>query len=131
MKQPLIFKKSAGALLLFVTFVLPSTSNALCPVTLQWDSNAPIPEGYRLFVHEKDQNYNYSSPNWEGAETTATINGLEEGKTYYSVVRAFKEELESSDSNEIYYTFDKDCKIISSNFPWNLVIPAIGEKVKK
>ncbi len=130
MKQPLIFRKSAGALLFFVLIAFPATGNALCPVTFQWDANNPAPEGYRLFVHGQDQNYNYSSPNWEGAGTTATINGLEEGKTYYTVVRAYKEDLESGDSNEVYYTFDNDCKIIASNFPWNLVIPAIGEKQK-
>lgn len=131
MMQPLILRKPAGALLLFALVTFPSTGNALCPVTFQWDANTQTPEGYRLFVHEKDKSYNFNTPDWEGQATTATITGLEEEKTYYTVVRAYKGELESTNSNEVYYTFDKDCKIISSNFPWNLVIPSIGEPDKK
>lgn len=108
---------------------IPSTGNALCDVIMQWDANAIAPDGYRLFAREKDQ-ASYGTMKWEGAETSGTISDLEEGKTYYSVVRAYVGEEESGNSNEVKYTFTEECKVIVQSFPWTLIVPVIGEKSK-
>ena len=80
-----------------------SMAYAVVDVTLAWDSS-PGAEGYRLFYREDGQNYDYSSPDWEGTATTATISGLDESITYHFVARAFNQYGESANSNEATYT---------------------------
>ena len=74
-------------------------------VTLQWSPNSePDLAGYRVFSREDGQSYDYANPSWEGVETSCTIYGLDETKSYYFVARAFDtERFESSDSNELYF----------------------------
>jgi PKD repeat protein len=55
-----------------------------------------------LFYREDGQNYNYSSPDWEGPGTTCTIYGLSDSTTYHFVVRAYNAYEESGDSNEAH-----------------------------
>lgn len=73
-------------------------------VTLRWDANVPAPEGYRVFVREGAQSYDYEKPIWENNLTTCTLSGLNEGVTYHFVVRAYDGILESADSEEVDYT---------------------------
>jgi hypothetical protein len=74
-------------------------------VSLRWDENDPIPEGYRVFVREISHAvYDYDFPAWEGQETECVIDRLEEGVSYAFIVRAFDGELESEDSDEVYWT---------------------------
>jgi len=73
-------------------------------VTLQWDANDPSPEGYHLYQRTSGQSYDYSSPVWSGPFTTATLDGLLEGTTYYYVVRAYNASDASGDSNEVQFT---------------------------
>jgi hypothetical protein len=74
-------------------------------VTLRWDPNDPTPDGYRIFMRQRGQSYNYSQPAWQGTATTCTITTLQDEVTYYFVVRAFMSDppLESADSIEISY----------------------------
>lgn len=122
-------KETIGTIILAL-FVLafPSTGHTLCQVALQWDASSPSPDGYRLFAREKEHSYNYGNPHWEGQETTGTIDGLEEGKTYYTVARSYVGGDESRDSNEVRYTLTETCKVINMNAPWILFVPAIGSK---
>ncbi|MBW1711223.1 MAG: fibronectin type III domain-containing protein [Deltaproteobacteria bacterium] len=71
--------------------------------TLLWQPNSePDLAGYKAFVREKDQGYNYANPAWQGTETTCKIENLDDTKTYYFVVRAFDTEgYESGNSNEV------------------------------
>ena len=73
-------------------------------VSLQWDANDPIPDGYRLFQRQSGQAYNYTVPIQNLTGTNCTVDGLEEGTTYYFVVRAYVGDDESGDSNEVEYT---------------------------
>ena len=73
-------------------------------VSLRWDANVPAPEGYRVFYRQGAQSYNYHNPLKQIALTTCTLTGLNEGVTYYFVVRAYDGELESADSEEVSYT---------------------------
>ena len=66
--------------------------------------NDPAPEGYRVFVRENTQSYDYDHPIWEDSVTACTLSGLVEGVTYHFVVRAFEGDLESADSDEVSYT---------------------------
>jgi PKD repeat protein len=76
-----------------------SVALAVIDVTLAWDSSSGS-DGYRLFYREDGQNYDYTSPDWEGTGTTCTISGLDESTTYHFVVRAFNDYGESGNSNE-------------------------------
>jgi len=86
----------------FMSFFTTDAS-AATQVTLEWSPNSePDLEGYKVFVREEGQSYDYVSPSSEGIDTTATIYNLDETKTYYFVVRAYDiEGLESGNSNEV------------------------------
>lgn len=79
-------------------------------VKFAWDPNEVAPEGYRLFQAVGAGPYDFAVPVWEGTDTTATIDVVApkgEMTTYRYVVRAFVEDEESDNSNEITYTVDK------------------------
>lgn len=93
-------------ILIIILFIgLPLVSIANTQVTLQWDLNDPAPEGYRLYVREEGQDFDYDNFWWQGDHSfnICTIDGLDESKTYYFVVHAFSGEEESGDSNEVRY----------------------------
>jgi len=85
----------------------PNMASAV-QVTLEWDANSePDLAGYRAFLRQEDQNYNFYNPAWEGTETTCTIFDLDENISYYFVVRAYNtSDLESGNSNEVVYQSD-------------------------
>lgn len=88
-----------------VVFVLVSIfviSARAAEVSLQWDANDPAPDGYRVY-QRTGETYDYSSPAWQGPETTCTIDGLKPATLYYFVVRAYVADDESGDSNEVDY----------------------------
>ncbi len=93
--------------ILFTSIAIIATSATFvfgANVTLRWDANVPEPDGYRVFVREGGQSYDYAHPIWENNTTTCTLTGLIEGVTYHFVVRAFVGDLESTDSDEVDYT---------------------------
>ena len=87
----------------FLSLLLPSIVYA-ASVTLSWDPLVKPPEGYRVFVRQANQSYDYGRPSWNGNTTTCTIDNLDNGTTYYFVVRAYDGELESVNSNEVNTT---------------------------
>jgi len=91
-------------LLFVITLLLqPFVAMSSTQVTLEWSANTePNLAGYKVFVREEGQVYDYANPVWEIIETTCTIYDLDEAKTYFFVVRAFDtEEFESGNSNEV------------------------------
>ena len=70
-------------------------------VTLQWDANDPVPNGYRLFMRLDGETYDYANPIWEGEDTTHLVQSLTVGVNYHFVVRAYVGDDESGDSNEV------------------------------
>jgi len=88
-----------------LSFMSFFTTDALAAnqATLEWSPNSePDLEGYKVFVREEGQSYDYADSSWEGIDTTATIYNLDETKTYYFVARAFDiEGFESGNSNEV------------------------------
>jgi hypothetical protein len=95
--------------LVFIAIVAGSVTFAhSANVTLRWDANVPAPEGYRVFIREGSQSYNYKNPikTILTAENTTecTLIGLIEGTAYHFVVRAYDGALESADSEEVSYT---------------------------
>jgi hypothetical protein len=89
-----------GTLLLSLLIIAMAQASQ---VSLQWDPNNPSPEGYKLFIRNADQSYDYDQPIWQGSATTATVD-CDSGEGCYFVVRAFDSNAnESGDSNEVYY----------------------------
>lgn len=81
------------------------TTNAFAAdVTLAWNPSQRA-DGYRLFVREQNEPYDYDNHDWSGTETTCTIYGLDETANYFFVVRAFNEFGESRNSNEAALIF--------------------------
>jgi len=91
-----------------ILFLSPQNVYAV-DVTLAWDPNSEEDlAGYRVFCRAEGQSYDYSSPVWEGTDTSCTIDEtiyeLDDSITYYFVVRAFDTSgNESGDSNEVCY----------------------------
>ena len=89
-------------LLLFVCFVLlaPFLADA-ASVMITWEANIPSPEGYKVFVRQIDQVYDYSQPDWTGDANSCVIDNLKSQIEYSFVVRAFDGLLDSVDSDEV------------------------------
>jgi hypothetical protein len=85
---------------LFFNFATPIYA---IDITLHWDpNNEPNLAGYRVFVREQSQSYNFETPVWETIDNFCTIYDLDETKTYCFVVRSFDiNGLESTNSNEV------------------------------
>ena len=81
------------------TFSVPQTTQ----VTLAWDANDPVPDGYTVYQRTEGQVYDYSQTVVSSSETTATVFNLDYDTTYYFVVRAFVGADESGDSNEVSF----------------------------
>ncbi|MCK5509952.1 hypothetical protein KAI65_00205 [Candidatus Parcubacteria bacterium] len=79
-------------------------------LTFAWDSVLES-DSYRLYYHDNDGSY--TTPAWEGSETTCTIYNLNNGTAYYFIVRAVNGGIESCNSNEVFYRLsvdtDEDC----------------------
>lgn len=98
-------KKILLSLFLFLLIGAPLISHADSRVTLQWDANNPVVEGYQVFGREEGQNYDYDTFLWQGDYTynQCTIDGLDENKDYFFIVRAFSGDDVSGDSNEVRF----------------------------
>ncbi len=93
---------SFSALLLISFLFIPVLSQA-AQVTLTWDPNDPVPDGYCIYLRTEGQAYDYSQPCWTGYGTIANVYGLEDSVAYYFVVRAFVGIQESADSTEVKF----------------------------
>ncbi len=87
---------------LALLLVFSSASALAAEVTLTWDP-VDIPSiGYRLY--QRTSLHQDFEEVWSGSNTLQTISGLEIGTAYYFVVRAFKGDRESKNSNQLKYT---------------------------
>ena len=99
----LLFKAICSfAALIALVILVPVTAHALTPVTVAWDENNPVPEGYILYWGTSSGNYSDSHD--VGAATQYTIPGLQDGLTYYFAVKAYDDGNESGYSQEISHT---------------------------
>ena len=102
-------RRSRAAVLMVVTVILAMLGHLAVlaygsSVRISWDPNDPAPEGYRVFQRGAGQSYDYSAPAWQGPESPATIDAPPFGVAHYYVVRAYDGDLESEDSEEVFYT---------------------------
>jgi hypothetical protein len=103
--------------------ITPYSVAIAAQVTLAWDPNFPVPDGYKLYVRAEGESYDYHFPAWSGTGTTCTIDNLADDTTHYFVVRAFVGNDESGDSNETAYTTsDSDTVPPSTNNGQDAVI---------
>jgi hypothetical protein len=93
---------AAGCCLLVVFPMAVSAAT----VTLAWIENDPDAESYRLFQRTDGEAFNYANWIYSGSETSFTVENLQDGVTYFFVVRAYNAQAESTDSNEIEFTAD-------------------------
>jgi hypothetical protein len=85
--------------LLSLSFILPMglvfpllflSQNAFAvDIGLIWGANGePDIIGYRAFLREQGERYDYNRAEWEGSRTTCKIHGLDDETQYFFVVRA-------------------------------------------
>jgi hypothetical protein len=109
-KSQMIYKKETqNFLLIFALLVIGAAVFSphlvfAAQVTLAWDANSESDlAGYRLFVRQQGQSYNYGSAAWQGSSTSCRIN-LADNTRSYMVLRAFNTSgQESANSNEVMY----------------------------
>jgi hypothetical protein len=89
--------------LAFFFFALASFAQA-GNVTLIWQPSDPPADTYRIFQRTSSQTYNYSEWVYQGFETTCVITDLAPDTIYYFIVRAYSNDAESADSNEVSYS---------------------------
>jgi hypothetical protein len=92
----------------------------LAELTVAWDPNLePDVAGYRLYYGVASRAYSQTLD--VGASTSATVAGLEKGKTYYFAVTAYSTQgQESERSDEVIYQ-------LPSNEPPTVEIPSPGQ----
>ncbi len=95
--------------LLTICVALPTMVIADCEVKFEWapQGNTDDVAGYMIFCREKGKNYDYNAPIWEGDDTflQCTIDGLDESKTYYFVIRSVdRYDNQSYDSPEVEFS---------------------------
>jgi len=74
---------------MLLLLLAPQSVTAL-DVTLLWGAaREPGLAGYRVFVRQEGERYNYRRPAWEGPETSCTIHNLDDETNYCFVARAF------------------------------------------
>jgi hypothetical protein len=96
--------------LLTIYVALPTIAIAECEVKFRWtpQENTDKVAGYMIFCRERGKDYDYNAPVWEGDNTflQCTIDGLDESKTYFFVIRAVdRYDNQSYDSPEVEYTY--------------------------
>ncbi len=86
-------------------FFAPANIAHCLELSFAWDTNTESDlTGYRVFYRQKDENYDYDNPAWQGTETTCIISGLNENTTYYFVSRSYNTyDKESENSVELCY----------------------------
>ena len=127
MSKSLLVLILALLLALLTFFVITGVADA-ADVDLAWDANPAKDNvtGYRVFSRTGPA-YDYTTPAWQGPETTATVQT--EGQTAF-VVRAYRVEqldgavTESPDSNEVIYTPP------APESPKSLIIKAIDQIIQ-
>lgn len=96
--------------LLTICVAIPAIAIAECKVEFEWTPQAPTDKvaGYMIFCREKGKDYDYNAPIWEGDDTflRCTIDGLDESKTYYFVIRSVDQyDNQSYDSPEVEFSY--------------------------
>jgi hypothetical protein len=95
----------AGYCLLVVFPVVVSAAT----LNLGWVENDSDATHYRLFQRTDGEAYDYSNWIYSGSDTSFMVENLQDGVTYFFVVRACNAYAVSSDSNEIeFYSDDFD-----------------------
>lgn len=113
--------KLLGSLLLFIAFC--ATALADQSVTLAWDPN-PEPDVSSYLIHYGNESRNYQWITNVGNVTTATVYGLQEGKTYYFAVTATNTSGIGSDySNEVTNAIPAD---LTNRVPTITALPDIS-----
>jgi hypothetical protein len=97
--------------LLTICVALPTMAIAECEVEFEWTPQGKSDEvaGYMIFCREKGKDYDYNAPIWEGDNTflRCSIDGLDESKTYYFVIRAVdRYDNQSYDSPEVEFAYN-------------------------
>jgi hypothetical protein len=105
--------------MVIILVLFTQTMAQAAQVTLAWDPNIPSPDGYRVYQRVAGQSYDYLSPVWPGpgddtTQTTCTVNALDDGTSYYFIVRAIVGNDSSGDSNEINYIAEDTVPIVHS-----------------
>ncbi len=111
---PIALRSSSnrGPLIIYIAFLLAffcfltsgaTVAEASATVTIAWDQNQePDVIGYKVHYGISSRNYeNYQYTVDVNNNTSCTIGGLEEGKTYYIAVTAYNELFESDYSTEL------------------------------
>lgn len=115
-----MLKKSILTLVIFIFTITLVSFAYSAEVTLSWNESSGEISGYRIYYGTVPGDYSNNID--VGNVTQYVISGLQEGVKYYFVARAYNEAGESSDSNEVswsYTTQDTEAPVVSITSPTN------------
>ncbi len=100
-------------LIILFLCLFPITSSA-SGVTISWAENDSPVDGYLIFLRSEGRTYDYMAPDWSGVETSCTLEDLEDS-VYYFTIRAYSDEEESEDSDEVKVTISNSTVYVGAN----------------
>ncbi len=104
-------------LLIISTFLLFFTAVAAhaADATFSWTASAEPVSGYKIYCGTSSRNYNIAVdvglPIAVGGEIVASLEGLQEGHTYYFAATAYSLTAESDYSVEVVHTVPGTCRV--------------------
>ena len=110
-----VFRCERVYLLIFILWLIPVIAVAGMHLEFEWNPNpGKDTVGYRLYVRQPGDDFNYDEPAWEGKENYCSVYIDDDEDIYLFTVRAFDEEgFESGDSNEV--VFPDDLRYLAGN----------------
>ena len=107
----------------FIMTIFPAVAPA-SQVTLTWSDRNKSVDGYRVYKRTEGQTFNYAKPAWptdgrNHPQTSCTLSNLADGTNYYFVVRAYADDNQSGNSNEVTYMAPapSPVTIVNNNHP--------------
>jgi len=101
--------KNAQSVLFTICILLfAATLSQAASASFTWTANSESLTGYKIYYGTSSRNYSYvldvGLPKVNNGQTSASVDGLQEGQTYYFAATAYSTNGESDYSDEVKYT---------------------------
>lgn len=112
------------ALLAGITILSFPINAPAAQVTLAWEDKNQAVDGFQVFQRTEGSAFDYAKPVWttdgrDPNKTSCTISGLADGIKYHFVVRAYADDKQSPNSNQVTYMApaSSPITIVNDNHP--------------
>ncbi|MEJ2286533.1 MAG: fibronectin type III domain-containing protein, partial [Desulfobacterales bacterium] len=124
LRLPVLSPLIRFALLAGITILSFPMNAPAAQVTLAWKDKNQAVDGFQVFQRKEGSAFDYAKPVWtsdgrDPNKTSCTISGLADGIKYHFVVRAYAENEQSPNSNQVTYMApaSSPITIVNDNHP--------------